>query len=101
MSKKIRRIRSIRRVSNLERENVKDNIVKVVEARTLHVKSVKSRGWIVGKSKSTKSTETFRTKKEAVTFARDASIKSNSALVIHSKDGRIVESSRNGKVRRK
>ncbi|KXK27598.1 MAG: hypothetical protein TR69_WS6001000042 [candidate division WS6 bacterium OLB20] len=51
-----------------------------------------SRGgaWVVKKASATKASRVVDTKKEAVALARKMSKRTNSRLVIHSKDGRIV-----------
>lgn len=48
-------------------------------------------GWAVKRSGSSKDTRVFSAQSEAIDFARQVAKKSNSEVLIHSRDGRIRE----------
>ena len=63
---------------------------------THHVVPNSNGGWDIKKGGSSKVIKHFRTKKEAVTKAREISKNQKTELKIHNKDGRIAQSDSHG-----
>lgn len=56
----------------------------------------KQGGWDVKKSNASRASRHYETKKDAIAFAREKSIKELAELIIHGKDGRIQNSNSYG-----
>ncbi|MCE1255578.1 MAG: DUF2188 domain-containing protein [Anaerolineae bacterium] len=56
-----------------------------------HVVPALNGGWIVRRGGSDRASKHFNTQKDAVDWARKVSINQNSELVIHKRDGTILE----------
>ncbi len=57
-----------------------------------HVVPNTSGGWSVKKSGSTRATKNFKTKNEALNYGKKIAKSQHSSLVVHRKDGRILNS---------
>jgi hypothetical protein len=65
-------------------------------AKTRHVVPSSNGGWDSKKGGAERASKHFDTKKEAETYSRQLSIKEQSELVIHKKDGKIERKDSHG-----
>ena len=70
---------------SLPRERVREVV------RAVHVVPAQGGGWTVKKTGIARIARTFDSKHEALAFARQKAALSTSTLIVHNKDGRIVE----------
>lgn len=92
-----RKLKAIKRKTKLDKAIVVQIFNEVKSNKTTHVKYATAKGgWLVVRGNKSASVKTFKDKTKAVGFAIDSAKKNKTELTIHSKDGKIISSSRYG-----
>ena len=94
---RLRQIRSTNRKTNLKRREVAQAIKEAIAQRSLHIQ-YKSGKWVIRTSNSSRPTNEFSNKRTALEYGKRLARRQHIALVVHDKDGNIIDSPRTGSV---
>jgi len=96
----IRSIKSSKVLPSINIGDIRRAVSTVYEMRTCHVVPTGREGWSV-RSNDVISPPFFATKKEAIIYGQEQARKHDCELIIHGKDGRILDSKRHGVMKKR